>query len=1475
MQEKKKLLFTSFSKYFLVAFFVLGAYFSASAQIISPFTIRHQTQQKGGLKFLSNVSVSCTSTLPSCTAATGQVPPAGTSMNNDFTENYVDIDGDPTTFMSSSDSLILPNCSEVTWAGLYWGGRIATSNSSYANRVNVKVKVGSGTYQQITADQTINNTSGAVSYFCFKNVTSIVQNAGLNARFTIADQVNSVGSTNLFGGWTLIVVYKNIQETYKNLTVFDGLANVGSGTSTNQVTIPISGFLTPLSGPVTLQLGVVGYDGDRNNTGDQILFNGVGTNYVQVTDAIHPAQDMFNSTIGFNGVVTPYRNPGLNNNLGYDASIFFPNNATQTYLGNGATSANIKITTSFETIFTRVITSAIDIYEPDLRASVFVNDLNGGAVVPGDILEYTVSGKNIGSDNAVNCFITDTLDIRTSYVPGSLTMVNGPNAGVKTDVAGDDQAEYNATNRFVKFRVGTGATGTQGGTMANTTLDSVVVKFRVQVVNDCLILQCDSTLENLAYIYGTGAMSGNTQTNNGTSDVYNSFGCPTSANNEVTISTANCPPVDFSYNQPLCPGDTLHLAALNSQWANYQWSGPQGFSSTVYNPNVSNLSTLNSGVYELDISFNGSSCLLSNITNSIIVNPNPVINVNNITNVSCFGAANGSINTSATGANPIAYQWTSGQNTASISGLSPGLFSLVVTDNNGCQADTSIQITQPAVLVASASITSDYNGKDISCYGANDGTVSTSVTGGTAPYTYAWSNGQTSANLSGLAAGTYSLTVTDSKGCTATASVTLTQPLDIAIASTPTAVLCYGGATGAVNSTISGGTIPYTILWNNGQISQNINSLQAGTYEIVVTDINGCKDSLETTVTQPAQPLAVTHTQTNVLCYGGATGSININVIGGTPNYSYSWGTGATTEDISGLPIGSYSVQITDANNCQVSYSATISQPIAPLSLSGLVTPIPCFGQANGAVNIAVSGGTTPYTYNWNAGAFTTQNINSLSAGTYTVVVTDSNACTINQAFLVSQPQGPLALSETHTDAGCTGPGSIDLTVSGGTGPYSYFWSNLTANQDITSAIAGTYEVNVEDASGCADSLTVQILDISIPIIPSLVSTNILCFSDSTGAINLSIAGGTAPFTYVWSNGDTTQDLSGLPAGSYTVQIEDADGCLAEDSVVLTQPLTLMSLSETHTNANCLDSIAGGIDLSVSGGTPGYTYSWNNGASTQDITGLQNGLYVATVTDANGCQQDLPIQILDPSNTVVVSTTVHNVNCFGGADGWIDLSPSGGMPGYVYDWGTGAVVQDIYNLSAGPYYVNVEDVLGCGMFLAFNVTEPDSTLTATSTNYNVVCLGDVNGIVDLHVTGGTTPYAYAWNNGATSQDIYNLTAGSYSVIVTDVNGCTAQYTAQITQPSSLLTMTLYPAPALCFGAPNGGVDLTIAGGVPGYTYSWSNGATSQDLTGVVGGQYSVTVQDANGCLLTDTVIVSQPSSALTLLQATTNVTCFG
>ena len=432
-------------------------------QIVSPFSVRYQTNAKGGIKIASNVVLSCGSGTNNCATAQSQVPPNGTFSNGAFSMAYVDIDNDANTFMSSSDSIALPNCSEILWAGLYWSARIAANTANYANRSQVRLKLNNGSYQVLTADQTLDvptiggSSWSHPSYYCFKNITSVLTSTGTNTRFTVANVTAEAGS-NRWGGWSVIIVYKNVLQSMRNLTVFDGFANISSGNSLN---IPISGFTTPPSGPVTFELGVIGLDGDRDSNGDQLQFNGAGT-FVNISDALHNTTNFFNSTISDNAVVTPYRNPSYNNTLGYDAGIFYPNNTALNYIGNNATSATIRVTTSSENILARAFTSAIDIYEPDLRATVYVQDLNGGQVIPGDILEYTMVGKNIGSDVSYNTFMTDTLDVRTTYVPNSLSYINGPFIGAKTDGSGDDQAEYDAVNHTIVARVNTGANATTG-----------------------------------------------------------------------------------------------------------------------------------------------------------------------------------------------------------------------------------------------------------------------------------------------------------------------------------------------------------------------------------------------------------------------------------------------------------------------------------------------------------------------------------------------------------------------------------------------------------------------------------------------------------------------------------------------------------------------------------------------------------------------------------------------------------------------------------------------------------------------------------------------------------------------------------------------------------------------------------------------------------------------------------------------------
>jgi gliding motility-associated-like protein/uncharacterized repeat protein (TIGR01451 family) len=526
----------------IISLFILSATFG---QLVTPFTIRYQTQQKGGITFISNSAVTCDGGV-GCGAGQAEIPPVGSATNNGFIADYIDIDSDTNTYMSSSDSLNLPACSQVTWAGLYWGGENQSEDSSYANRDKVKIKTNNGSYVTLTADYLEDNVAGFSTYHCFKDITSIIQANGLNARYTLADVAARVGGTNRFGGWTIVVVYKNDLMSMRNLTVFNGLSNVST---TNPITdIPISGFLTPLAGPVSFELGMVVYDGDRSSTGDQLQFNGNGS-FVNISDALNPATDIFNSTIGINGVLTSYRNPNMGNTLGFDADIFYPNNLTYAYIGNNDTSAVIRQTTGGETFLTQVVTSAIDIYEPDLRAEVSVIDINGGTVIPGDTLEYTVVTKNIGSDPSLNSYFVDTLEHNVEFVPGSMNVTWGPNPGAKTDIAGDDQGEYIAASRTIKFRVGSGASSSLGGIILNSPsgADSTRVIFRVVASSNCVTLGCDNMIDNLAYIHGTGNASGNTWYNESTPGALDSMGCSiVGATSSLIISTTCVAPSDTS-----------------------------------------------------------------------------------------------------------------------------------------------------------------------------------------------------------------------------------------------------------------------------------------------------------------------------------------------------------------------------------------------------------------------------------------------------------------------------------------------------------------------------------------------------------------------------------------------------------------------------------------------------------------------------------------------------------------------------------------------------------------------------------------------------------------------------------------------------------------------------------------------------------------------------------------------------------------
>ena len=392
--------------------------------------------------------------------------------------------------------------------------------------------------------------------------------------------------------------------------------------------------------------------------------------------------------------------------------------------------------------------------------------------------------------------------------------------------------------------------------------------------------------------------------------------------------------------------------------------------------------------------------------------------------------------------------------------------------------------------------------------------------------------------------------------------------------------------------------------------------------------------------------------------------------------------------DITNLSSGIYTVTITDANGCITIQNGTVSQPSASLSASSSANQnVSCYGGVNGAITLNVSGGTSPYSYNWSNGA-TTQNISSLTAGTYTVSITDANGCTANQSQAVTQPSGGLAATASASqNVSCFGGNNaaINVTVSGGTAPYSYDWSNGANTQNLSNITSGIYTVTVTDANACTEVQTVTITQPSAGLsASSTVTGTVSCFSGNNGAIDLSVIGGTSPYSYNWNTGASSQDLSGLAAGNYSVTVTDANGCTTANNAVITQPAGSLSASiSLSQGVLCNGGNNGSINLTVGGGTNPYAYNWSNGSTTQDISNLSAGTYTATITDANGCNALVTGIISQPSASLSATASVtQNVSCFSGANGTINLTVNGGTAPYTFIWNNAATTEDISNLSS-------------------------------------------------------------------------------------------------------------------------------------------------------------------------------------------------
>ena len=933
------------------------------------------------------------------------------------------------------------------------------------------------------------------------------------------------------------------------------------------------------------------------------------------------------------------------------------------------------------------------------------------------------------------------------------------------------------------------------------------------------------------------------------------YPCPTWSNPFRWCTSTVCtpeivvPPIGFggwSLNVGPLWSTSIPLGSFSYDWFDETWS-LEGFQDTTF-------------------------AAFTMIANKLTADPT-------IADVDCYGGSNGSLTASVNAVSdalPYSYVWTNGtsnatgSNTESIIDLEAGEYQVNITDNNGCELFTGGTIEEPLPLNVS------FDKTDKSCGGgALDGEIDVTVSGGTSPYTYAWSNSATTQDLSNLDLGNYSLTVTDANGCQETINTTIEEPFALNHSAVVTDVNCNGGSNGAVDVTTSGGTLPYSFTWTSGQTTEDITSISAGSYTINITDNNGCISNGTYTINEPAQPLNLTNTTNEVSCFGGDNGSIDLTVTGGTPNYNYQWYSQQSGlmsfngEDPTLLTADSYTVVVTDQNGCSATEIININEPSAPLTDAEIITDVNCFGDLTGAIDPQISGGTAPYSYAWSGGP-TTPTINNVSAGTYTLNVTDDLGCTETYEYIINEPEGPLTIQLETEDVKCFGEstGAINATITGGTENYTFAWSNGETTQNINTLNAGSYTLTVTDDLGCTENMSATINEPAAPLALSSVGTDVLCHGGNNGSIDLTVTGGTTPYSYTWSNGgtvvlsDTTQDLSDLTADEYFVYVEDANQCTDTLSTLINEPSAPISVTASITDIECFGSSNGIIDISVNGGTPNYTYSWSNGQTTEDLNAVSAGTYTVTITDQNGCVKTESFDVDQPSAALTVSTFGKDVRCNGASSGSIQSTVTGGTMPYTYNWSNGQITQNVANLSAGNYTLTVTDANGCTAFSGAVIDQP-AALDVDLTVIDPACFGYSDGQITVDVTGGVQPYYFDWGNENSillnneGETIDSIPTGEYFIRVKDENNCIYEELVFVDEPSPFeYEHEIFDVS--CFEGSDGEIELTLTGGTTPYTVNWNNGMTGPNIQGLETGNYIFTGVDDQGCTIRGDLFVDEP-----------------
>lgn len=936
----------------------------------------------------------------------------------------------------------------------------------------------------------------------------------------------------------------------------------------------------------------------------------------------------------------------------------------------------------------------------------------------------------------------------------------------------------------------------------------------------------------------------------------------------------------------LCDGMASVIVSGGADPYTYSWAPNGQVTDTIFNlcaPNLTNAVTVTDA--------NG--CITSQ---TITINEPTQLNANvSGTSIACDGACIGTaLSTPSGGTSGYTFQWSANAvpnilTNPNISNLCLGSYFVTVTDANGCIDTATHTVTSPPPL----NVTLDST--NVTCNGDNNGTATATLVGGTAPFVFSWVGGSIVGSdpnpaITNLMPGIYTVTVTDANSCVFIGSVNIVEPSVIDDNEVITNANC-NVADGSITMFPSGGTPPYTHSWSNGFIGNPNQNLTAGFYTDTITDALGCTSTFTVPVTNPSGPSGITSTVIDASCFGTCDGSLNIIVIGGAAPFNYAWtsiptgGPYANDSTITNLCAGTYNLTLTETNTGCILTETIIVGESDSISENSTFTDVSCNGTCDGTASVSPTGGTGPYSFSWSTGAISSS-VSGLCPGPASVTITDFNNCTKVVNFIIGAPAA-LTLTTTNTSTTCNGTcdGTATVNPIGGTGAYTFQWNdpNAQTTQTATGLCPGTYTVIVTDANGCSNTAAVTITDAS-PILANEITSGSTCGNaDGTASVCAS-SGGTGPYTYDWTTlgNASVCNVAGLAAGTYPVIITDALGC-SQTFLITISDINGPTVTVNSTNATC-NGICDGSATASATGIANFSFLWQTGGqNTSSITGLCAGNYSVQVTDGNGCITTEPVTITE---NIAITSTVSTTEptCNGDCDGSALVTPSGGLPPYSFSWtggnAAGQTINAVGGLCAGNYTATITDALGCSFVQNVTINEPN-LLSVSTTGIAANCNGSCDGQATATPSGGTAPYIFSWSNGNTTQNITALCAGSYTVIITDANGCTATSTVIIGDGipiTATVTKVDVTGTAVNCTLCDGSISVSnVAGGSGGpYTFLWSPGAqTTSSINNLCPGAYSLTITDNAGCSQLFNVLINNQNGQATLLTQAVDVTCFG